>query len=56
MRMIARQQGVSHSSISQQMKTIRKRLKKALNGYIMLLATHEQRRGGLSITSPPRNV
>ena len=34
MRTIARQQGVSHSSISQQMKTIRKLLKKALSGYI----------------------
>ena len=34
MRTIARLQGVSHSSISQQMKTIRKRLKKALCGYI----------------------
>ena len=34
MRAIARQQGVSHSSISQQMKTIRKRLKKVLSGYI----------------------
>ena len=34
MRTIARQQGVSHSSISQQMKTIHKRLKKELSGYI----------------------
>ena len=34
MRTIARQQGVSHSSISQQMRTIRKRLKKELCGYI----------------------
>ena len=34
MRTIARQQGVSHSLILQQMRTIRKRLKKELCGYI----------------------
>lgn len=34
MRAIARQKGVSHSSISQQMKTIHKRLKKQLQQHI----------------------
>lgn len=34
MRAIAQEQGVSHSSISQRMKTIQKRLKKTLRDYI----------------------